>query len=270
MRKVRRFQAKDVSRAAKGGFGATLAVALLVGGLASFIAPAVASATTLPGPSAGAVQYSVTPAAISFPLTAVGSSPDRAGDDHGRELRLGPVHEPRSGRLAAPGTASPDPTDFTPAAQDNAPVAFGPFSCTENVTFTPTQPGSQTAYAVFTDTSGDNVNVPITAVASGPILTATPGAVNFGNVIAGTTATQNVVIKNIGSGPADITDASVLTGADTNFAIVSDGCNGATLAPGASCTVEVSFDNATPGGGVENQVLQVNPGTLTGPRMHLR
>ncbi|MFN8512849.1 MAG: choice-of-anchor D domain-containing protein [Chloroflexia bacterium] len=89
-------------------------------------------------------------------------------------------------------------------------------------------------------------------------LSITPSSLDFGYVQVGvTTAAKTVTVKNIGSGPVTISNASITAGA-TDYTIVANTCftagNGATLPPGGTCTISVVF---TP------QAAGTRPGTLT-------
>jgi hypothetical protein len=72
-----------------------------------------------------------------------------------------------------------------------------------------------------------------------------PSSLAFGNVVVGnTTATQEVTVTNTaatGSASLQIGTLSVSGATSANFALSADSCSGATIAPGAACTVDVSF-----------------------------
>jgi Abnormal spindle-like microcephaly-assoc'd, ASPM-SPD-2-Hydin len=87
-----------------------------------------------------------------------------------------------------------------------------------------------------------NYNAPLGA---GPAVTFTPTSVSFGNQGVGSTSSaQTVTVKNTGTATMHMTTAS-LTGTNAgDFAISANNCNGAAMAPGATCTVSVTF---TPG-----------------------
>lgn len=76
-------------------------------------------------------------------------------------------------------------------------------------------------------------------------MTATLTAVDFGHQLVGSaTDPKDAVLTNNGSAPLLVTGVSV-RGADAgDFVIVSNGCLGAPVAPGASCTISLRF---TPG-----------------------
>jgi hypothetical protein len=242
-----------------------MSAAIMYGGLGALVQPA--SATVPPAGTEPNVTYSLSSPVLSFPATPIGSSSSVNETIVANFVTVPSTTLDPAGIVFDSGSAAPDPTDFTVTGGCvNVALNFiGPDSCTETITYTP-KPGDSgpfTAVAVFNDTSGDSFNVPITASASAPNLIAVPGAVNFGNVPAsGPAATQTVTIKNIGDADATLVGAPSL-GPDANFHITGTACNsGITLAPNATCTVDLSFLNAgpitvpTP----ESNTLTVNPG----------
>jgi hypothetical protein len=71
----------------------------------------------------------------------------------------------------------------------------------------------------------------------------TPMAMGFGSVALGN-ATSGRVVKITNTGTASFVVSSLTTGGANpgDFPIYSDGCTGATLSPGSSCTAYVSFE----------------------------
>jgi hypothetical protein len=116
-------------------------------------------------------------------------------------------------------------------------------SCSVNVRFMPTQPGSAMAMVRV----GDGIisatrALQATAINSDNIDTVSPSLKDFGEVAIGTTtAAQTFTVTNIGGtthGPLAVT----LAGADpAAFALVADNCSGTMLPPIASCTFGVTF-----------------------------
>ncbi len=79
-----------------------------------------------------------------------------------------------------------------------------------------------------------------------PRLTATP--LSFPPTYVGSSSSsQQVVVRNEGSGPVTITSVGITPAGEGNFEIVSDGCTGATLAREQTCMVEVVFTPQTEG-----------------------
>ena len=81
-----------------------------------------------------------------------------------------------------------------------------------------------------------------------PIFFAAPGSGDFGTQRVGTTTTRTVTVKNNGLAAMPAFTGAAITGADAgSFATGADTCSGATLASGASCTVDVAFSPAASG-----------------------
>ena len=95
--------------------------------------------------------------------------------------------------------------------------------------------------------------------------TVDPFAFDFGDHIAGTTsAAMPVTITNAGTLDLSLGSAAVSGPAAGDFAITSDACSNATLAPGSSCTIEATF---APGdAGVRNAILHLSDDTARGGR----
>ncbi len=79
----------------------------------------------------------------------------------------------------------------------------------------------------------------LTAPAPYPIIEADPWSVDFGDVKIGTTASEWVLVSNVGT--ADLELYSVTIGGNQSFSVTSNPA-GTTLAPGDSVQMEVTFD----------------------------
>jgi hypothetical protein len=73
---------------------------------------------------------------------------------------------------------------------------------------------------------------------------------SFGSVTLGLATSGRVVkIKNIGNAASFVVSSLTLGGANPyDFLLSNDGCTGATLVPGGSCTAYVSFEPLAIGG----------------------
>src|SRR5258708_2681425 len=114
--------------------------------------------------------------------------------------------------------------------------------CRVYLTFTPTTTGSISATVAFTDDGADSPQVATingNGIAPGAIPSQT--AIDFGVVSdAGGTASQIVQLSNPTAQSLHVTAAAISVGA-TVFHASADSCSGATVAPGASCSVTVTF-----------------------------
>ncbi|HEX3840366.1 MAG TPA: choice-of-anchor D domain-containing protein [Acidimicrobiales bacterium] len=123
----------------------------------------------------------------------------------------------------------------------DAPTAPGPAS------------GTLTINGVY---SGSPTTVPLSGTSVGAAVAVVPGNVDFGPVVDATFApAEPVFIFNTGLANLHVTSAS-LTGS-TDFTISSNPCNGATIHPGAFCTVQVVFSPQAGETGVQNASLNV-------------
>lgn len=133
-------------------------------------------------------------------------------------------------------------TDFSQSGTCGSTLGAGA-SCIVHVTFTPTQIGPRSASLTIADNGLKGTQLlSLTGIGgtAGANATVSPSSVNFGNQKVNTTsAAQPVTLSNYGTVALDITDISV----STDFSETNN-CS-ATLASGASCTVNVTF---TPGG----------------------
>ena len=80
----------------------------------------------------------------------------------------------------------------------------------------------------------------------------TPTTLDFGPVNVGTTKDLDITVQNLGV--ADLTVGTV-TAPSPPFSVVSDGCTGQTVAPGASCVVTVRFAPTAEGTFTDTMVI---------------
>lgn len=171
----------------------------------------------------------------------------------------------------------------------NAPLAPGE-ACVVEIGFRPTGPGLETATAVVRDLgtsdatrvtlTGSGEGAPAggddaapdaapdtTAAAAGGLVAAT-GAVDFGEVPAGTRSdTREVVVENGSDAAVDVSTVR-LSGLDAAvFTIVEDRCSGRLLTPGGTCTIRVAFEPAEAGGWSAR--LEIRDSTAEGPDVAL-
>jgi hypothetical protein len=108
------------------------------------------------------------------------------------------------------------------------------------VTFAPTNPGAYTAQLNATTATGNGGTLGLsgTGSANGPSLTATPTSLPFGAIVAGTTASQNTLLTNIGSQPLTFQGFTLPT---APFSVTSAPAVNSTLAPNVSVTLTVQF-----------------------------
>jgi hypothetical protein len=133
-------------------------------------------------------------------------------------------------------------------------------SCTVNVTFTPSAPGSRTATLSFADNAYNSpqaVGLSGTGTSSGVNLSTT--SLSFNNQAVGTTSAANgVTLTNNGSANLTIS-TDTITGTNAgDFAKSADTCSGATVAPNGTCSVNIEFAPSAPGNRTASLIFSDN------------
>ncbi|MFF8725759.1 choice-of-anchor D domain-containing protein [Streptomyces sp. NPDC015171] len=126
-------------------------------------------------------------------------------------------------------------------------------SCTVSVRFTPTATGSRSG-ALTVDAGGltHTVSLSGTGTAPGPVLATDPASLSFaGTVVGSSAAAQTVKVTNSGTAPATVSGVS----ATGDFSQTN---NCASLAVGASCTVNVGFKPTAGGSRTGNLTVTSN------------
>src|SRR5437899_2878930 len=126
-------------------------------------------------------------------------------------------------------------------------------NCVLNLTFTPTAASARTATAIITDdAAGSPQSVSLTGTGVTPptaTLSATSSA--FGEQRVGTTSpAQNVTLTNNGGAPLNLTSITITGAQAADFAFAAGNTcptGAGSVAPGASCTISVSFTPLAPG-----------------------
>jgi len=96
-----------------------------------------------------------------------------------------------------------------------------------------------------------------------PILAFFPTSLSFGNQTVGTTsASQTVTLSNPGSVPFSVTGAGITPSSGTGFAVTGNTCG--STAPGATCTISVSF--TPPAAGLQNATLSITDNVQGSPQ----
>ena len=143
-----------------------------------------------------------------------------------------------------PSVTTSDPTQFV--ASGCAVSALQPNdTCTVSIQFKPTHHGQQTASVSVMATPGGTANAAASGFGQNPAsfnVTSTSGF-DFGSAAVGTNgSTLMLTATNQGDVASPALIASSLTGTNpTSFSIVTDTCNTASVAAGASCSVTVRF-----------------------------
>ena len=164
----------------------------------------------------------------------------------------------------------PNSGDFSTAntAQCSEPVTPGEM-CSFQVQFTPSIVGLESAFVSFTDNAPGSPQVlAAEGIGSGPLGSASPSSIGFGSVPVGSTAPQTVTLTNVGNDPLLITNIAVGGTNSAQFLPVGDDtCPigiATGVAPGSSCTFQVSFAPQTTGAFSAEIDITDNSGNIAG------
>jgi len=151
--------------------------------------------------------------------------------------------------------------DFT--QQNNCPARLAPGkTCTIGIVFSPTQVGQRSASLSINDNGvGSPQSIPLSGigVVSGPNASLSTNSLTFATQLVGTTSpAQPVTLTNWGTLALHITGGS-LTGDFSQ----TDNCS-SNIAPGASCTINVSFTPKQ--GGTRNGTLTIDDNAPSSPQ----
>ncbi len=153
--------------------------------------------------------------------------------------------------------------DYTQTNNCGASLDAGT-SCTINVSFKPTNTGTRSGtLSVSDNVSGSPQKAALTGTGVIPAVNLAPTSLNFGKIPVGTTsAPMSVTLSNTGTGTLLISSMA-LTGPNPVDYAQTNNCGGS-VAPGASCTITITF---TPGAtGNRNATLAITDNAPKSPQ----
>ena len=231
--------------------------------------PPVAPSATTSTPSSGSVsvgatpapastQFTVAPAAFSFPATAIGTTSSTNGvatlTSSGNAIQL----------LAI---TSSNPSEFPVTTTCSLTAALAPnVPCLVSIQFVPSSAGTRSAQITITTTNAGRVSLAMSGAgvsSSVPEITISPESFTFPNTVIGSTFTGGVItLTNTGTVAVNLT---TITSSDLSEFPISSTCNlPGSLIPGASCTVLVQFRPSVGGSRTAQMVIvTTNAGTST-------
>lgn len=128
-------------------------------------------------------------------------------------------------------------------------IATGGATCSIGLRFTPSATGARTGVLTVSHNgpSGQsNANLSGTGIAPGVSLN--PSSIAFGTVITGESAPpRQVTLTNSGAATLTVATLAVVGTHAAEFALPSDACSGAVLAPAGTCTFSAGFSPGTDG-----------------------
>ncbi len=134
--------------------------------------------------------------------------------------------------------------DFTITGDTCAGAMLAPAaSCTIDVAFAPSVRGTRSATVNATASPGGTNTMAVQGIGLAPAhLVASPAVHDFGGVVVnGASAPLTITVTNDGDAPTGAIGDIVLGGAQSELAIVSNGCTTTSLAGGQSCEVVARF-----------------------------
>jgi hypothetical protein len=169
--------------------------------------------------------------------------------------------------IAITGPNSGDFIAVNPAPCLASPISPGSF-CSFEVQFTPNVVGSEGAFLSVTDNAPGNPQVlALLGAGLGPLAVASPPSINFGSVPAGATSPPPfpfATLTNTGNQPLQIANFN-FSGDVAQFSLGGNTCTAPNvLAPGSSCTVQLSFAPSAPGTFNANLNFTDNSGSVPG------
>jgi YVTN family beta-propeller protein len=158
--------------------------------------------------------------------------------------------------------------DFSKSADTCTGTSVPPGgACTVSITVTPTGTGSRSASLTFADNSSDSPqSIILSGTAPGSQASLSAVNLNFGNQLTNTTSTaQTETITS--SGATNLVISTVMIGGTNSgdFSKGVDTCTGATIQPGNTCTVSVTFTPSATG--IRSALLTVTDNSPNNPQL---
>ncbi len=141
-----------------------------------------------------------------------------------------------SGALGAAALGST--TNFAITADGCMGMTLAPgANCTVTVRFQPASVGSKSTTLTVMASPGGMDSATVTGTGQSAAALSAPATQDFGTVTVNASTTANIVVTNTGD---VVTSALTVTPPTGEYSVVTNGCTG-TLAPGASCTIQLRF-----------------------------
>ncbi len=164
-----------------------------------------------------------------------------------------------------------EPSQFTVVSDLCMGTTLQPAAtCAVTVEFAPTVAASDTATVTWSASPGGFASTALTGTGGAlDALGISPGSHDYGSIPANlTSAPQPFVVTNLGGEASGPLSPSLGGTNPSQFAITSSTCTGATLDPGASCTIEVTFAPTLLADDVAELDLIASPGGTVSAQLH--
>jgi hypothetical protein len=224
-------------------------------------------ALTVPTSDGGvpALTVAVAGTAIAEPRAQLSTTTIALGDVRVGQTRTEPVVVTNTG--GAPLTIEPRVSAPTLQLSPTGPQTIEPLeSATFDIAWTPTAGGEFTAPVTVTtdDPTQAGVVVTVTGFANAPLLTATPGTVDFGSVVVGwMTGAQTIRLANTGFGELTINSVEMELGSSSQVVLTDVPGLPIKLSPGEEPVALNVFLNAS-AEGTQTAVLLIGSDSVDG------
>ena len=207
----------------------------------------------------------VTPASLIFPNETVGLTSAVQSVTYQNNT----TNPPTPINISTATISGSNAADFVIESQSCAggPLAPGR-NCSVNIAFAPTATGLRTAQLVITDdATGSPRIVPLSGTGTPAVpvlcLSSSGGTLNFGSQLLTTTsAVQSITITNCGSAALNISSVAFGGFASNDYSVVQT-CTNAPIAPGSTCTLNLTFHPLA--AGVRSATLVISDNVVGSP-----
>ena len=190
-------------------------------------------------------QLIVGPAAVSLSPTSLTYGSQNTGSQSSPQTVT--VTNTGTGSLSVSSATftGANPTEFNKSSDTctGTPVAPGG-TCTIGVRFAPAAGGSRSASLSIADNASGS---PHTVALSGtgvavPAVSISPATLAFGNQTVGyTSSAMTITVTNSGAAMLNVSSVAIGGTNPSDFAVFTDACTGAAVAPAAACAVQIKF-----------------------------
>ena len=197
----------------------------------------------------GTFNWSSHIGSFAFPACAVAGVPAAslsATTLNFKKVLIGQTSPPQTVTLANTGSATLNISgisanlDYHISTNTCGATLAAGANCSVSVTFTPTAKGARNGRLTFND-NAPNTPQTVALSGTGQSISLSPTALNFGTVGVGvTTASKSITVSNVGPSTVTFTGFALAGTAPGDYLITANSC-GATIAPGASCSVRIAF-----------------------------
>ena len=247
-----------------------LAWIVLTAGCSNLPLPPVAPSVNSPSSSSGSgsfgaaqpvasSQFTVNPAAFSFPTTAIGIT---------SSINAVATLTSTGNAIQFTDITSSNPSEFPITTTCSVPGALAPgATCLVTIQFRPNSAGARSAQITMNTSDAGRVSIAMSGAgvqATLSQITISPESVSFPNTVVGSTSFTAVVITITSTATTAIQLTAITSSNSSEFPTTTTCSVPGSLAPGASCTVSVQFRPSFGGNRSAQMVIATsNGGTAT-------